>query len=348
MKLLIVTQAVDLDDPVLGFFHRWIEELAKRFESIEVVCLQKGRYHLPANVRVHSLGKECGRPRFIPRLVYAVRFLKIVWHLRHDYDAVFIHMNEEYVLIGGLLWRSIGKQVYLWRNYHGGSFRTDTAMALCTKIFCTSRYSYTAKNKKTDIMPVGVDTEQFFPDALVPRIPHSVLFLSGMWPSKHPEVLIEALTIVHKKEIAYTADFYGSPLPQTEAYYASLKKQVADAGLAQEIIFHPSIPNNATPDLYRAHEIFVNCSPSGMYDKTIFEAAASGCLVLASSRDFAQITDSRCVFPEYDANILATHLEMLFALPEIEKENLRKQLQQRASADHSLVVLAQRLVEAIH
>ena len=27
-KLLIVTQAIDLDDPILGFFHHWVEMLA--------------------------------------------------------------------------------------------------------------------------------------------------------------------------------------------------------------------------------------------------------------------------------------------------------------------------------
>lgn len=42
MRLLILTQAVDLDDPVLGFFHRWIVEFAKRFDTIEVICLKAG------------------------------------------------------------------------------------------------------------------------------------------------------------------------------------------------------------------------------------------------------------------------------------------------------------------
>ena len=56
-RLLITTQAVDLDDPVLGFFHRWIEEFAKHCESISVICLKEGRHDLPDNVHVYSLGK---------------------------------------------------------------------------------------------------------------------------------------------------------------------------------------------------------------------------------------------------------------------------------------------------
>lgn len=55
---MIVTQKVDVNDPILGFFHRWVEEFAKHFERITVICLQKGEYNLPANVKVFSLGKE--------------------------------------------------------------------------------------------------------------------------------------------------------------------------------------------------------------------------------------------------------------------------------------------------
>ena len=32
MNLLLITQKIDKDDPILGFFHRWVEEFAKHFE----------------------------------------------------------------------------------------------------------------------------------------------------------------------------------------------------------------------------------------------------------------------------------------------------------------------------
>ena len=85
MRLLIVTQTVDSGDPILGFFHRWIEEFAKHTERIEVICLREGFHALPANVRVHSLGKERGAAG---RATYALHFLSLVWRLRHDYDAL--------------------------------------------------------------------------------------------------------------------------------------------------------------------------------------------------------------------------------------------------------------------
>ena len=58
MKLLITTQTVNINDPVLGFFHRWLKEFAENCEQVTVICLQVGEYQLPPNVKVISLGKE--------------------------------------------------------------------------------------------------------------------------------------------------------------------------------------------------------------------------------------------------------------------------------------------------
>ena len=295
MRLLVVTQAVDTEEPVLGFFVRWIEELAKRVEHIEVICLKEGKHDsLPANVRVHSLGKEKGAPRFARRAWYALRFLRLAWRLRHDYDAVFVHMNQEYVLIFGPLWKLLGKPVFMWRNHYAGSWLTDIAAAFCTKVFCTSKHSYTARYKRTVLMPVGVDTERFKPDPRVVRKPHSILFLSRMSPVKRPEMLLDALALLAENGIDFTADFVGSPLPGNAAYYAALKEKARPLG--NRITFSPAVPNAATPDLYRAHEIFVNATPSGAFDKTLFEAAACGCRVLAMSDDWHALAGESAYF----------------------------------------------------
>ena len=358
MKLLIVTQAVDTEDPALGFFVRWIEEFAKHAGRVEVICLKEGKHEaLPANVRVHSLGKEKNPPRFARRLVYALRFKFLAWRLRHDYDSVFVHMNQEYILIAGPLWKMLGKRVYLWRNHYAGSWLTDAAAAFCTNVFCTSKHSYTAKYKKTVLMPVGVDTERFFPDARIARLPHSILFLGRMSPSKRPEMLIDALASLARSGIDFTATFVGSPLPQDKAYYESLKEKVRSLShhkgtshflsrsapnemksLSDRVSFHPGVPNGQTPDLYRAHEIFVNASPSGMFDKTIFEAAASGCRVLASSEDFAALAGPGAHFT--DAPGLALRLTEALAAP--------AQALAPFVAENSLVALSEKLREELY
>ncbi|MDO8559053.1 MAG: hypothetical protein Q7R84_01860, partial [bacterium] len=105
MKLLIITQKVDINDDISGFFHRWIEKFSEKFDSLNVICLQKGEYSLPSNVRVFSLGKENGKSR----ISELNNFYKYIWRLRKDCDAVFVHMNPVYVVLGGFFWKLQGK-----------------------------------------------------------------------------------------------------------------------------------------------------------------------------------------------------------------------------------------------
>ncbi|HEY0010300.1 MAG TPA: glycosyltransferase [Candidatus Paceibacterota bacterium] len=339
MRLLLITQVIDKHDPGLGFFCEWISELAPRFESIEAVCLYEGEHDLPVNVRVHSLGKEKGR---VSGLVYALRFKVLAWKLRHSYDAVFVHMNQEYVLIAGPLWKLLGKPVHMWRNHYAGSFLTDIAAAFCTRIFCTSRHSYTAKFKKTVLMPVGVDLGRFSPGLPEARNKGSILFLARMAPSKDPLLLLEALKQLADQGVPFTATFVGSPLPEHEAYYDSVVERVGRYHLSGRVSFLPGVSKEAAAPLYRSHEIFVNCSPSGMLDKTIFEAAASGAVVLAKSGDYGALVGEAYGFAS--AAELAELLARYLLMPDLAET--ARPLKEAAQAQ-GLAILGERLAAAI-
>lgn len=281
MRLLFVTQVVDAGDSILGAYHGWLIELAKHFESIEVICLYEGTHTLPNNVHIHSLGKEKGRQ---VSLVYAYRFLMLAWKLRSKYDTVFVHMNQEYIVLAGWLWKLLRKPIFLWRNHYAGSVITDIAATFCTRVFCTSRHSYTAKYAKTVLMPVGVSVEQFA-EIQVQRRPRSILFLSRMSPSKRPELLLSALSLLEERGVNFSASLYGSPLPKDISFYEALKKSSTNP----HVTFHAGIPHVEAPAVFASHELYVNTSPSGMFDKTLFEAAAAGCTVIASSEDWREL-----------------------------------------------------------
>ncbi len=334
MKLLIVTQVVDTEDLGLGFFHTWILKLAQRFESIEVICLKEGKHTLPSNVHIHSLGKEQGP---VHSFRYALRFLKLAWQLRTKYDAVFVHMNQEYILISGLFWRLFGKSVYLWRNHYDGSFLTDIAAFFSTKVFCTSQHSYTAKYRKTTLMPVGVDTERF--SKSVSRQKNSILFFSRISPSKRPEMFIDALGLLKERGVTFSASVVGSSLPKDEAYHRMLKAKAEMLGLKSVISFSPGVPNDKAPGIFGSHEIFINTSPSGMFDKMLFEAAASGCLVVTTSEDFKEIAGEQ--FWCKDVHSLAERLEFFLGR---EKDT---SLLENLVRTHSLTHLIDELGKAI-
>lgn len=336
MRLLVVTQEIDIESNTLGFFHEWLNALAQKFERIEVVCLKEGAHSLPENVHVHSLGKEKGS---VSSLMYIFRFKLLAWRLRNEYDAVFVHMNQEYVLVAGPLWRLLGKRVYMWRNHYAGSWLTDVSAMFCTKVFCTSKHSYTAKYKKTILMPVGVDLSRFSKSSLVVREPKSILFLARIAPSKRPDMLLEALGFLQEEGIPFTASIVGSPLPIDDGYYTSLVEQVKKLGLSSKVTFLPGVPHEETSHIYAKHDIFVNCSRSGMFDKTLFEAAASGCLVLATSDDFRAATGERFFFEDVEA--LVERLREMLMLPERDRATERLRAIAR---EESLATLADRLV----
>ena len=267
MNLLILTQKVNKNDPILGFFHRWIEEFSKKFEKVTVICLEKGEYNLPSNVKVYSLGKESGKSK----IKYVKNFLNLILGLHKEYDSVFVHMNQEYILLGGFIWKILRKKIYFWRNHQFGNTFTRIAVWFADKVFCTSKFAFVAKYKKTILMPVGINTNVFKSEIRNPKseIRNKILFLGRMDTIKKPDLLVEALNILDKKGIDFVCDFYGNPTPDTGDYFESLKNKVEKLNLKNKINFYKSVPNYETPKIYREHNIYVNLTPSGSFDKTI-------------------------------------------------------------------------------
>ncbi len=325
MKLLIITQAVDLDDPILGFFHRWIEEFAKHSEKVSVICLKEGRHSLPSNVSVYSLGKEYGGSR----LKYVFRFYKYIWTLRHEYDSVFVHMNQEYVLLGWKVWWLLGKRIVLWRNHKKGSILTRIAALVSHTVCYTSPEAYVAHYPNTVQMPLGIDTDLFEPPAQ-PADPCSILFLGRLDPVKKCEVFIEALEKLHADGVAFHADIVGDPTPGNERYAHDIRNKAGVLALDGVLTMHPGVPHAQTPALYASHAIYVNLTPSGSFDKTIGEAMASDCAVVAAN--------------EAVRNVVADPLLVDAASVDSVAAGIRTALE----SDHSVTLNTRRYIENEH
>jgi len=277
MRLLVITQKVNKEDPVLGFFHNWILKFSQEFESIVVICLEKGSYNLPSNVKVLSLGKEEGKSK----LGSVTRFYKYVLAEKDNYDAVFVHMNQEYVILAGDFWWALGKKVYLWRNHQYGNLLTNLAVFLSDKVFYTSPSSYTARFKKAKKMPVGIDTDFFKPDPSVTRIPNSILFLGRISPVKKVKEFTEWFDTLGQN---FTATVAGEALPKDNGYEMDVRSRASE-----RIKFIGPVNQDEALKLYQSHETYVNKTPAGSMDKTIFEAAACGMKLIVDNPDAQDI-----------------------------------------------------------
>lgn len=345
MRLLITTQIVDRNDRELGFFHEWITVFAGEFERITVICLKEGEHELPENVTVLSLGKES----HTSRVRYLARLFRYSWSYRHDYDAVFVHMNQEYPIVAGLLWRLLGKRVTMWRNHFAGNWVTRLAALFCHTVFCTSKYSYTARFKKTVLMPVGVPDQMFYTHDNIERIPRTILSLGRISPAKKLDVLLEGLALLAEKDVAFSATIVGNAFPEYEAYHSALKERAARicTNRGCSISWKAGVPYDETPELYAAHDLFVNLSPSGMYDKTMFEAMLSETLIVSSNKDLKGELRDQFLFTEDDPAELANKVEAILALSGDERARASSGLRAYAMREHTLTALATRLHEEL-
>lgn len=335
MNLLIITQKVNRKDPALGFFHRWIEEFSNHSSKVTVICLELGENFLPPGIRVLSLGKESGKSR----LSYLLRFFRYIWRERKNYDVVFVHMNEEYVILAGWWWKLTGKTVALWRNHIQGNWKTRLAVALSDVVFCTSPYSYTARFKKTKIVPAGVDMDKFKTKELPERAKRSILSMGRIDPVKNVDVFMKALIILDAAGIAFKADIVGDPSPGSMEYRDSLVRLASGLVAKGKIVFKPSVPNTETPQMYGMHDIFVNMTNSGSLDKTILSAMAAGTITIVSNTSFRGAIPDEYIFKEGDERDMAEKIEHALSMSAEEKSTvagMMKKYAETQSVEHAI------------
>ncbi len=321
IKLLICTQAVDRNDPVLGFFHRWIEEFAKNCESVTVICLREGEHDLPDNVRVFSLGKESG----VSRLKYLLRFYKFIWRERKNYDTVFVHMNPEYVVLGGWLWRLLGRRVGLWYTHRSVDLKLRIASIFSQEIFTASRDGFRLlRNKNVHVMGHGIDSDMFKnPHGLNTKFHHPLRLVSvgRITPIKNLETAISAVALLRDCGVSAHLTLVGEPAAVgDEAYAAKLREQVESLNLTKEVSFVGSVPHAKIAEQYWENDIAINLCPTGGLDKAVLEAMASGLPVLVANAGFTgylSVYKDKLLFSYKDPYNLAGKLEQVLQLNDV-------------------------------
>ncbi|MEA2112506.1 MAG: glycosyltransferase [Patescibacteria group bacterium] len=346
MKLLILTQKVDKnDDGVLGFFHGWVNEFAKHCEQVIVIALEARDYDLPNNVKVLSLGKEQGKSR----LKYAFNFYKYIWSERKNYDNVFVHMNPEYIVLGGLFWRLMGKKIGLWYMHKSVDLKLRLAEKLTYIIFSATPESFRLKTKKLNITGHGIDVEQFISkDSLIKNKAFRVVTVGRISPIKDYETLIDAIKILQKYNSKIELDIIGGVgKAGQEKYLESLKKKVKNDGLEEVINFIGPVPTNNIVNYLQESNLFVNTSHTGSLDKTILEAMSCGLITISSndsSKNVFGVHQDKLFFKLKDSSDLSQKIIGIINLSEHEKEKIKLDLRKEVERSHNLEDLIKKII----
>ena len=340
IKLLICTQKVDRDDSVLGFFHEWIKKIAEYCDQLTVICLEKGEYELPENVKVLSLGKERGFNRF----KYILNFYKYLLKYRQNYNSVFVHMNKEYVFLGGFIWRILNRKIALWYNHVYGDLMAKISGFLSNNIFYTSEFSFFKRWRKSSKMPVGINTDLFNINNSVEKERNSLLSLGRVSKVKNIHLLIEVLEKLDKENINFHLNIVGGKKDGEEEYFNGVKKQAELLIEKKKVSFLGEMPNYKLNQIYNQNDIFVNLTNSGSLDKTIFEAMACESLILISNKNLENQVPSSLLFSEGDKNDLEKKIIHLLNMSETEKNKIRDDLRKIVIEGHSLKKLVNKLL----
>jgi len=286
INLLILTQKVDINDPILGFFHRWVEEFAKYCDKLTVICLQKGEYNLPQNVKVLSLGKESGESK----IKYLLNFYKYIWQERKNYDSVFVHMNPVYVLLGGFLWKVWGKRICLWYTHKTVDLKLKISEKFVDKIFTASKESCRLRPQKVEATGHGIDLEKFNGEHSKEEGSFRLISVGRISPIKNYETLIEAAKILKDKKFDFSLKIAGAPIfEKDKEYLLKLNNLLASYGLVDLVEFVGPVSYKKIEEFYREGDLFINLSDTGSIDKVVLEAMASGLKVLTSNEAFKDI-----------------------------------------------------------
>ena len=121
-----------------------------------------------------------------------------------------------------------------------------------------------------------------------------------------------------------------------------------DLGLQDRVSFMGRVANNKTVAIYQDHDLFVNLTTTGSFDKSTLEAMACGVPVLVSNRAFEEYFDanlqSRLMFVEGDAEDLHRKITNFISLPEAQKQQITTKLRNIIVERHGLSGLVNRLV----
>lgn len=177
----------------------------------------------------------------------------------------------------------LGKKIFFWRNHPHGDVWTRIAVFFSNQVFCTADKSFTARYKKTKLMPAGVDTSVFGLDDSVIREKGSLLVFGRVAPVKQIEKAIDATAGLLARGVTTSISIVGDWLDRDVMYVESLKKRVTEACIEPSVHFVRGVDFMHAPVTFQNHDISLNFTDSGSFDKTVIEALACGTKVLVSN-----------------------------------------------------------------
>jgi glycosyltransferase involved in cell wall biosynthesis len=341
LRILMTTQVVDQDHPILGFSHTWITELARHVEHVHVLALNAGRCNLPKNVTLWSLDKPVGKRKLASLAKYQLIAARLV--LAGEADAIFVQQTEiNVLLLSPHAW--IRRIPILIFKAHSMSLGPTLRLANCiiSKAVTSAETAYPISTPKKVVVGQGIDTEVFRPR---PRVDTDevvrIISMGRLSPVKRYETLIQAATILREERSCEQLTFHvfgGWDHAGYADYRRMLEQMVTMSDLGESFRFEGACPFSQVTDVYRTADMLVHTCEGASLDKVVLEAMASGLPVVAPHRPYGSILgrwSEELTFELGDPADLACRINALLSRSGDERGSMGLALRRIVERDHS-------------
>ena len=196
----------------------------------------------------------------------------------------------------------------------------------------------------------GAEVEEFYQAELPPRDRLRIVYASLVMHYKGPDVLIEALYLLHNAGVDFTATIAGGSL--TPSFVEALQEFVASEGLQEKIHFAGLLSRQELKQLYKTHNIWV--LPSRFeepFSIGLIEAMVAGLTIVTSDRggspEAIQHSETGLIFESENPLDLADNLSSLPMNP-AEWEAMTRNGQERALSELSRTRTMDRLESVLY
>lgn len=348
--LLIFNLAVDEDDTVLGFTSAWIRALAQKAKSVCVITMRTGRFNLPNNVQVCSVGKEKGY-NDIQRTFEFYRCLFKVLRTQ-NITACFSHMMPLFSAMAGPILRAYHIPLVTWYAHPQLTGTLKLAHYMSNRMVASVATAYPYHHDKLTVIGQGIDTELFSPGEATYSNEQAIILCAGRISRvKDHMTLIKAVALLKERmKKPFQIVILGDPLGiDGQVYKAELENQITTLGLESIVRFEPGVTATALVDWYRRCKVHVNLTPTGFGDKVAWEAMSCGCPCLVANEGFRETLGEladQLLFPYQDFVSLAEKLIWILDVDECTQLTIGDKLRSEVIKQHSIFSLSERLSQA--
>ncbi len=345
MRWLMITRKLDPADDHAGFVMRWVETLAARLDYLDVICQEHAYPPLPANVSIHSMGKESGAGR----IEQARRLVSLLRRLTPRVDGVFCHMIPRYVLFAAPWARLHHKPLIFWYTHRQASAELRLAGRLASQIVTASPGSFPIQTAKVEVVGHGIETD-LFPPPERENDPPEIVLVARLARIKRQDWLLRAASrVMARSEVgSFRVVIAGGPVENEPDYPRKLAALAESLDPAPHVTFTGPLPHPEIAVRLRGCAVAVNLSPAGLFDKAALEGMLAGKPTLVTNADFLPLlgdsADLLYLPGSADESDLAERLAQLLHMTPDERHQIGTALRERTLQAHSLDGLMDRLV----